>query len=70
MIVSPLMTLLEDRVPITLLCDLVSLSDPDSAAINRAERPERDPIRLEVAEHARDAEAAEAQAGPSHAASA
>jgi hypothetical protein len=47
------MTLLNERVPITLLCDLVSLADPDSEAINRAERPDRDPIWLEVAEHAR-----------------
>jgi hypothetical protein len=52
----PVMTLLNERVPITLLCDLVSLADPDSEAINRAERPERDPIWLEVAEHAAAAE--------------
>jgi hypothetical protein len=58
---SPVMTLLNERVPITLLCDLVSLADPDSAAINRAERPERDPIRLEVAEHAKVAVTARAQ---------
>jgi hypothetical protein len=45
------MTLLNERVPITLLCDLVSLADPDSEAINRAERPDRDLIWLEVAEH-------------------
>lgn len=49
---SPVMTMLADRVPITLLCDLASLADPDSAGINRAERPTRDPIRLEVAEYA------------------
>jgi hypothetical protein len=52
---SPVMTLLSERVPITLLCDLVSLADPDSEAINRAERPDRDPIWLEVAAHAEDA---------------
>ena len=46
------MTLLREGVPITLLCDLVSTEIPDSVAINRAERPARDPIRLEVAEHA------------------
>jgi hypothetical protein len=46
------MTLLHERVPITLLCDLVSLADPGSEAINRAERPDRDPIWLEVREHA------------------
>jgi hypothetical protein len=37
-------------LPITLLCDLVSTSDPASAAINSAERPPADPIWLEVAE--------------------
>jgi hypothetical protein len=51
---SPVMTWLNDGIPITLLCDLASSADPDSAAINRAERPVRDPIRLEVAEHAKD----------------
>jgi hypothetical protein len=55
---SPVMTLLNERVPITLLCDLVSLADPDSEAINRAERPDRDPIWLEVATHAEDAKKA------------
>ncbi len=49
------MTLLHERVPITLLCDLVSTESPDSVAINRAERPDRDPIWLEVAEHAKTA---------------
>jgi hypothetical protein len=48
----PVMRLLHDRVPITLLCDLVSLTGPDSATINSVERPERDPIRLELAEYA------------------
>jgi hypothetical protein len=56
------MTLLHDRVPITLICDLVSRADPGSEAINRAERPDRDPIWLEVAEHATaSTKAAEAQ---------
>ena len=67
---SPVMTWLHDRVPITLLCDLVSLADPDSEAINRAERPDRDPIWIEVAEHAEAAEAAAAQVDGSQAASA
>jgi hypothetical protein len=43
------MTLLNDGIPITLLCDLASLADPDSAAINSVERPDRDPIWLEAA---------------------
>ena len=50
------MTLLRERVPITLLCDLVSTESPGSVAINRAERPDRDPIWLEVTEHANAAE--------------
>lgn len=54
---SSVMSLLHERVPLTLLCDLVSSADPDSDAINRAERPDRDPIRTEVAEHARTAAA-------------
>jgi hypothetical protein len=53
---APVMSLLHNRVPLTLLCDLVSLADPDSATINSVERPERDPIRLEVAEYAKYAE--------------
>jgi hypothetical protein len=52
----PVMRLLHDRVPITLLCDLVSLAYPDSATINSVERPERDPIRLEIAEYSKYAE--------------
>jgi hypothetical protein len=43
------MTLLDHGVPISLLCDLASLADPDSAAINSVERPDNDPIRLEAA---------------------
>ncbi|HTW19700.1 MAG TPA: hypothetical protein VME70_05740 [Mycobacteriales bacterium] len=50
---STVMTLLHEHVPLTLLCDLASTADPDSDAINRAERPARDPIQTEVAEHAR-----------------
>jgi hypothetical protein len=47
------MTLLGAGVPISLLCDLVSSADPDSEVINRAERPDDDPIRRELLEHAR-----------------
>jgi hypothetical protein len=49
MTTSPVMTLLRQGVPITLLCDLASKSDPDSAAINSVERPASDPIWLEAA---------------------
>ena len=45
----PVMTLLDRRVPITLICDLVSSSDPDSATINSVERPTDDMIWLEAA---------------------
>jgi hypothetical protein len=44
------MNMLHDRVPITLLCDLASTADPDSAAINSVERPQSDPIWLEAAQ--------------------
>jgi hypothetical protein len=44
------MNMLLDRVPITLLCDLASLADPDSVAINCVERPHSDPIWLEAAD--------------------
>ena len=50
---APVMTLLREHVPLTLLCDLVTTAEPDSEAINRAERPDHDPIQTEVAEHAR-----------------
>jgi hypothetical protein len=43
------MTMLGRRVPITLLCDLVSTQDPGSAAINSAERPTDDVIWLDRA---------------------
>jgi hypothetical protein len=43
------MTMLHDGVPITLLCDLASLADPGSDAINSVERPHDDPIWLEAA---------------------
>jgi hypothetical protein len=46
---SPVIDLLHAGLPITLLCDLVSLADPDSTAINSVERPPHDPIWLEAA---------------------
>ncbi|MBV9871435.1 MAG: hypothetical protein JO214_12525 [Frankiaceae bacterium] len=49
MTTSPVMSWLRDGVPITLICDLVSLSDPASVAINSVERPASDPIWLEAA---------------------
>lgn len=48
MTTSPVMSLLHDGVPITLLCDLTSVADPDSAAINSVERPATDPIWREA----------------------
>lgn len=44
---SPLMRLLAERVPITLLCDLASRADPASTEINGVERPGEDAIWLE-----------------------
>lgn len=41
---SPVMRLLQDGIPLSLLCDLVSTAAPDSLAINSAERPSGDPI--------------------------
>ncbi len=49
MATSPVMTLLAAGVPPSLLCDLVARGDPESAAINLAERPPGDPLLLEVA---------------------
>lgn len=49
MATSPVMGLLDNGVPITLLCDLASVTDPDSLAINSVERPATDPIWLEAA---------------------
>lgn len=50
MATSPVMDWLADGMPITLLCDLASTGDPQSLAINSAERPPRDPIWCESAE--------------------
>lgn len=49
MATSPVMTLLAAGVPPSLLCDLVARGDPESAAINLAERPPGDPLLLEIA---------------------
>lgn len=42
MATSPVMRLLAEGVPITLLCDLVSHADPQSQTINLSERPPLD----------------------------
>jgi hypothetical protein len=44
MTASPVMRLLADGIPLSLICDLVSTLDPDSIAINSVERPLGDPI--------------------------
>jgi hypothetical protein len=38
------MSWLADGIPLSLMCDLVSTSAPDSIAINSVERPIGDPI--------------------------
>jgi hypothetical protein len=43
------MNLLDHGIPITLLCDLASITEPDSAAINSVERPATDSIWLQAA---------------------
>ncbi|MBV9097556.1 MAG: hypothetical protein JO079_05830 [Frankiaceae bacterium] len=48
MATSPVMALLAEGVPLTLLCDLVTRRDPESAAINLAERPPDDPLLAEL----------------------
>jgi hypothetical protein len=42
------MRLLADGVPITLLCDLVPTSEPDSQTINLNERPPGDLLLAEA----------------------
>ena len=42
MTTSPVMELLEQGVPITLLCDLATYRDPDSMTICLSERPRGD----------------------------
>jgi hypothetical protein len=44
------MRLLASGIPLSLLCDLVSTADPDSAAINSVERPSGDHVWLDAAE--------------------
>jgi hypothetical protein len=59
---SPVMRLLADGVPLTLLCDLVATRPPESEAINLNERPVGDELYAEavllVANHAREKQAA------------
>ncbi len=50
MTTSPVMRLLAEGIPLSLLCDLVSTADPDSAAINSVERPSGDHVWLDAAE--------------------
>ena len=49
--IPPVMDLLSDGVPLTLLLDLTEPDGPDSVAINSVERPPGDPIWLEAADH-------------------
>ena len=60
MATSPVMEWLAEGLPLTLLCDVVSTADPDSLAINSAERPEGDPIWLDSATLVRAAHTATA----------
>jgi hypothetical protein len=48
------MELLTDGIPLSLLCDLVSTRDPESAAINLAERPPGDVLLVEAARSGRE----------------
>ena len=48
MTTSPVMHLLENGIPVTLLMDLSEANGPDSYAINCTERPPGDPIWLEA----------------------
>ena len=50
MTTSPVMRLLENGIPVTLLMDLAAANGPDSYAINCTERPADDPIWLEAVE--------------------
>ena len=51
MTTSPVMNLLADGVPLSLLLDLADPAGPDSRAINAVERPPGDPIWLEAADY-------------------
>ena len=48
MTTSPVMGWLADGLPLTLLCDLVSTSDPESQTINLNERPVGDELYAEA----------------------
>ena len=48
MTTSPVMGWLADGLPLTLLCDLVSTSDPESQTINLTERPVGDELYAEA----------------------
>lgn len=48
MTTSPVMGWLEDGLPLTLLCDLVSTRDPESHTINLNERPLGDELYAEA----------------------
>ena len=48
MATSPVMRLLADGVPITLLCDLTTTRAPESEAINLSERPAGDELYAEA----------------------
>jgi hypothetical protein len=48
MAISPVMHLLDNGIPVTLLMDLSEPNGPDSYAINCTERPPGDPIWLEA----------------------
>jgi hypothetical protein len=50
MTTSPVMRWLAEGLPLTLLCDLASTADPDSAAINMRERPVNDAIWEDAAQ--------------------
>ncbi|HVT20730.1 MAG TPA: hypothetical protein VHE57_05020 [Mycobacteriales bacterium] len=50
MTTSPVMRWLAEGLPLTLLCDLASTADPDSAAINMRERPSGDSIWMDAAD--------------------
>jgi hypothetical protein len=47
---SPVMDLLHNGIPLSLLVDLADPHGPDSAAINSVERPPGDPIWLDAAD--------------------
>lgn len=48
MTTSPVMQMLADGIPLSLLLDLGQTDGPDSMAINAVERPPGDPLWLEA----------------------